>query len=163
ADSGIVEVELWWPERRPEGQKIEFSISEPVRLFGGENLRNGIDRPTTAPNAWVAEWGDNKPQVTLTWKARQTITRVDLAFDTDFDHAMESVLMTHPERVMPFCVRNYRIEDKTGRIVYEQTGNYQTRNTITFDQPVTTDKLTIYMEHPSEEVSAALFAIRCYE
>lgn len=163
ADSGIDEFEFWCPQRRPEGQNIAFSISEPVRLFGGENLRNGIDRPTTAPNAWVAEWGDNKPQVTLTWKARQTITRVDLAFDTDFDHAMESVLMTHPERVMPFCVRNYRIEDKTGRIVYEQTGNYQTRNTITFDQPVTTDKLTIYMEHPSEEVSAALFAIRCYE
>lgn len=163
AGSGVDEFEFWCPQRRPQGQNIAVTISESIRLFGAENVRNGVDRPTMAPNAWVAAPSDAAPWVTLTWERPQSIKRIDLAFDTDFDHAMESVLMTHPERVMPFCVRNYRIVDATDRVVYQRNGNYQTRNTVTFDQPVTTDKLTIYVEHPSKEIPAALFAIRCYE
>lgn len=162
ADSGVDEFEFWCPQRRPQGQNIAIVLSEPVKLFGAANLRNGVDRPTTAPNAWVADPGDPAPQVILTWNEPQVISRIDLAFDTDFDHAMESVLMTHPERVMPFCVRNYRIADARGRVIYERTDNYQTRNTITFDQPLKTDKLMIYVEHPSEKVPAAIFAVRCY-
>ncbi|WP_262245509.1 FAD-dependent oxidoreductase [Parapedobacter soli] len=162
ADSGVDDFEFWCPQRRPQGQNIAISISEPVNLFGPENVRNGVDRPTTAPNAWVADPGDETPQLTLSWEQPQSISRIDLAFDTDFDHAMESVLMTHPERVMPFCVRNYRIVDANGRVVYQQTDNHQTRNVVTFDEPMMTDKLTIYVEHPSKEIPAALFAVRCY-
>src|SRR5690606_16169997 len=110
----------------------------------------------------VANPDDAAPQLTLSWEQPQPISRMELAFDTDFDHAMESVLMTHPERVMPFCVRNYRIEDAEGNVVYRKEGNYQTRNTVVFDKPVVTDALTIYPEHPSLNVPAALFAIRCY-
>ncbi|GGG88171.1 hypothetical protein GCM10007415_22680 [Parapedobacter pyrenivorans] len=163
AGLGIDEFEFWCPQRRPQGQNIAFTVSKAVTAFGAENLRNGIDRPTTAPNAWVADPSDANPHVMLTWDRPQSISRIELAFDTDFDHAMESVLMTHPERVMPFCVRNYRIEDASGRLVYQRAGNYQTRNTLTFDRPVITDKLTIYMEHPSKDVPASLFAMRCYK
>ena len=162
ADSGVEEFEFWCPQRRPEGQNIALRLSEPVRVFDREHVRNGIDRPVLAPNAWVADPQDADPVLTLQWDAPQSINRIDLAFDTDADHAMESVLMTHPERVMPFCVRNYRIEDAAGNIVYRKEGNYQTRNSITLDEPLATDRLTIHVEHPSENVPAALFAVRCY-
>lgn len=162
AGSGVDEFEFWCPQRRPEGQNIAVRLAEPVRIFGAENLCSGIDRPVAKPNAWVADPNDAHPNVTLVWETPQSIHRVDLVFDTDTDHAMESVLMTHPERAMPFCVRNYRMEDDRGNIVYQKAGNYQTRNTITFDKPVNTDRLTVFVDHPSAEVPAALFAIRCY-
>ncbi len=162
ADSGVDDFEFWCPQRRPEGQNIALRLSDPISLFCAENLRNGIERPVSHPNAWVADPFDENPHVRLSWNVPQWIARVELAFDTDFDHAMESVLMTHPERVMPFCVSNYRIEDAAGNTVYQKEGNYQTRNVITFDQPLQTGRLTIFVEHPSKDVPAALFAIRCY-
>ncbi len=162
AGSGVDDFEFWCPQRRPEGQNIAISLSEPVQLFGPENLRNGVDRPVTGPNAWVTDPNDANPSITLRWEAPRSISRIDLVFDTDMDHAMESVLMTHTERVMPFCVRNYRIEDADGNAIYQKEGNYQTRNTIIFDKPLATDRLTIHMEHPSDRVPAALFAVRCY-
>lgn len=160
-NSGVDDFEFWCPQRRPEGHNIAFSLSEPVRLFDSENLRNGVDRPVMQPNAWVAEPEDPHPHVKLEWDTPQTINSVELVFDTDNDHAMESVLMVHPERVMPFCVRNYRIEDEKGNIIYQKEGNYQTRNMITFEAPLMTNKLTIYVEHPGENVPAGIFSIFC--
>jgi hypothetical protein len=87
---------------------------------------------------------------------------VELSFDTDLDHPMESVLWGHPERVMPFCVRRYRIFDAHGMLLAEVAANHQTRNSISFPQPVRTDKLRIELEHPSGTVPAALFRVRCY-
>lgn len=162
ADSGVNEFEFWCPQRRPEGHNIAVRLTEPVLVFDAENVRNGVDRPVDGPNAWVADPNDRYPYITLVWDVPKTIGRMELVFDTDSDHAMESVLMTHPERVMPFCIRNYRIEDGSGTIVYRKTDNYQTRNVITFERPLLTDRLTIYVDHPSENVPAALFAIRCY-
>ncbi|WP_257668900.1 FAD-dependent oxidoreductase [Parapedobacter tibetensis] len=162
ADAGVDEFEFWCPQRRPEGHNIAVKLSEPIRLFGAENLRNGVDRPVSQPNAWVADSRDANPSLCLEWNKAQTIGCIDLCFDTDFDHAMESVLMTHPERVMPFCVRSYRIEDAAGRVVYQKKNNYQTRNSVTFEQPLVTDKLIVYVEHPSENIPAAVFAMRCY-
>jgi hypothetical protein len=75
---------------------------------------------------------------------------------------MESVLMHHPETVMPFCVRNYRIKDGAGNLIAEKRDNYLTQNTISLSKPVITDKLIVEVEHPSAEVPAAIFAVRCY-
>lgn len=161
-DMGVDEFEFWCPQRRPEGHNIALKLDRPLRVFEAENIRNGVDRPTTGPNAWVASFDDKEPQIQLRWEEPQTISRIEIAFDTDFDHAMESVLMTHPERAMAFCVRNYRIKDAVGNVIHQREGNYQTRNTITFDVPVVTDRLTIQVAHPSKQVPAALFAIRCY-
>ncbi|MNV57904.1 hypothetical protein D3C71_1502560 [compost metagenome] len=63
---------------------------------------------------------------------------------------------------MPFCVRNYSIEDGNGKIIYTQRANFQTRNVIELPEPCVTDELTISLEHPSPDVPAAVFAIRCY-
>lgn len=83
-------------------------------------------------------------------------------FDTDFDHPMETVLMTHPERDIPYCVKNYKILNDKGDLIYTQTGNHQTMNKIVFDEPVVTSKLAFLFDHPSAQVPAAVFGIRCY-
>jgi hypothetical protein len=162
-DIGIDAFEFWCPQRRPQGQNVAIKISSPLHSFGASNVANGIARPTSAPNAWVADPNDVQPQLTLQWSERKTIRRVILKFDTDFDHPMESVLMGHPENVMPFCVRNYELRDDRGRMVYSCRDNYQTMDTITFEQPLDTTKLTLHVEHPSKDVPAAVFEILCYE
>lgn len=161
-DIGMEAFEFWCPQRRPEGHNIDLKYQQGINLFHAENVRNGTDRPTNAPNAWVADWNDPQPQLRLKWSAPQQISRIYLCMDTDYDHPMESVLMSHPEAVMPFCVRNYRIKDAGGNIIAEKKDNYQTQNHIQLQQPVTTDELIIELEHPSEHVPAALFAVRCY-
>ena len=161
-DIGVEEFEFWPACRRPEGRNFAMQIEPPLDCFSPENVRNGIARPTTEPNAWVADPADAQPTLTLRWKEPQTIARIELSFDTDFDHPAESVLMGHPETVMPFCVRTYEIRDGNGNVLARCEDNHQARNTIRFDSPVTTDQLVLRFEHPSGHVPAALFEVRCY-
>ena len=160
--TGVDAFEFWCPQRRPLGYNLALEISEPQSVYKAANITNGIDRPTTGPNAWVADLADAKPTLTLEWPQPQTVKELVLWFDTDFDHPMESVLMTHPETVMPFCVRDYTISDANGNVLKKVTGNYQTCSRIRFDEPATTSKLYIQLSHPSENTPAALFAVRCY-
>mgnify|MGYP003575222975 FL=1 len=161
-DIGVDEFEFWCPQRRPEGHNLAFQLEPALKQFGAENIKTGIYRPTTKPNAWVAAFEDTEPQLKITWEQSKEISKIDLFFDTDYDHPMESVLMGHPENVMPFCVRNYKIKDDKGNTVHEKNGNYQTQNTIIFDTPLNTKELCIYAEHPSKNVPAAIFSVRCY-
>lgn len=162
-DIGMDAFEFWCPQRRPEGHNIAFKYPGGLDLFKAENIRNGIDRPVSAPNAWVPHWTDAAPTLTLSWDKAQEIGHIDLFFDTDYDHPMESVLMQHPETAMPFCVRQYKVKDEKGNIIAEQKENYQTHNRIQLKQPVTTTKLVIEVQHPSAQVPAAIFAVRCYK
>jgi hypothetical protein len=162
-DIGVDAFEFWCPKRRPAGENIALKFSTPLNVFEAENIRNGTARPTNLPNAWVADLNDKKPFVTLKWDEMKTIKRIELSFDTDFDHPMESVLMTHPENVMPFCIRNYQLLDDQGHVLYKKEGNYQTRNVIKFEEPLEVKNLTLRLEAPAEYVPAALFEIRCYD
>jgi hypothetical protein len=159
---GVDAFEFWCPQRRPAGQNVAFKYTAGIDGFEAVNVRNGIDRPTTQPNAWVADWEDQQPALTLTWDKPQQVSQVELFFDTDYDHPMESVLMSHPESVMPFCVRNYVVKDEKGNVLAQKKDNYQTYNSIELSQPVTTSKLVIEVEHPSANVPAAIFSVRCY-
>ena len=162
-DIGVEAFEFWCPQRRPEGQNLAIKIENGIRLFSVENIRNEIDRPTVEPNAWVADLNDSAPAIFLRWDKKRQIKTIEISFDTDFDHPMESVLMGHPERVMPFCVRNYSITDSAGNVIYKKVDNYQTVNRISFDEALFTDSIYFFFDHPSNNVPAAVFAIRCYE
>jgi hypothetical protein len=106
---GIEHFEFWQPQRRPGGKNFAIRLKPPLKAFGAANLVNGFARPAHQANAWVASFDDPAPTLTLRWEKPQQIARVELVFDTDFDHPMESVLMGHPERVMPFCVRRFQV------------------------------------------------------
>jgi hypothetical protein len=75
---------------------------------------------------------------------------------------MESALMGHPEDAMPFCVKRYSIQEGGGRVIYERADNHQTRNTVVFEQPVTTDRLVINLCEVNGATPPALFEVRCY-
>ncbi len=161
-DIGMDSFEFWCPQRRPVGHNISMKFGKPLDSFKAGNIRNGINRPTTAPNAWVADFRDAHPALTLQWERPVRIKKILLSFDTDFDHPMESVLMLHPEQIMPFCIRNYRIYDDQRRLLVERKGNYQTRNVIELENEILSTELRIEPEHPSVQSPAAVFSVRCY-
>jgi hypothetical protein len=161
-DIGVPAFDVWTPARRPGGQNLAIHVSPPLDLFGPDNLVNGLQRPTTQPNAWVAGLDDPRPTVTLGWDRPQTIRRLELAFDPDFDHPMETVLMGHPENASPFCVRHYRVRDAAGRVIAECTDNHQGHATHCLPEPVVADRLTIECCASHGPVPAALFEVRCY-
>ncbi|MDI1335970.1 MAG: FAD-dependent oxidoreductase [Lacunisphaera sp.] len=170
--SGIESFEFWIPERRPGGKNFACRIEPHLDLFTVANLTNGFARPTRQPNAWVAAFADKQPCLKLTWPTVRKISRVEFRFDTDFDHPMESVLMGHPERVMPFCVPEVVVSNPragpsaTGNhsagILARLTDNHHSRRVLEFAEPVTTDCLEIHFTAPGGEIPAALFAVHCY-
>jgi hypothetical protein len=179
--SGFESFEFWLPQRRPGGKNLALTIDPPLAVFGPANLTNGFQRPTNQPNAWVADFAQEQPVVRLAWEQPQTIGRVELCFDVDFDHPMESVLMGHPERVMPFCVQEVVIAEgarvpvaaggageldgkssDTERLVGRITQNHHARQVIRLSPPVTTDCLEIRLVAPSGNVPASLFEVRCF-
>lgn len=162
-DIGVDTFEFWLPRRRPAGQNLAFELATPLAVYGAGNVTNGVPRPTSQPNAWVAAPDDPAPALTLTWPEPQTIARIELGFDTDFDHPMESVLWGHPEREMPFCVRQYRLVDaESGRVLAARDDNHATRNVIVLEPPVRTRRLRLEVTHPSALVPAAVLELRCY-
>jgi hypothetical protein len=179
--SGIDSFEFWIPQRRPAGKNLAMKISPPLEVFSAQNLTNGFARPTNQPNAWVADFAHEQPMLRLAWDKPQTIARIELSFDSDFDHPMESVLMGHPERVMPFCVREVTVavpakvpvlaghsngdgaqSSDTERLVFEITENHQSRQVISLQTPVTTEALELRLVAPGANVPAALFEVRCF-
>jgi hypothetical protein len=124
-DSGIDSFEFWIPKRRPEGYNLAFSVSPALNLFATDNLRNGYVRPYKKTNAWAANPDDANPQIRIEWDNKQVINEIKLFFDTDYDNALESVLMQHPEDVAPFCIPAFRVY-ADDQLIYEEKDNHQT-------------------------------------
>ena len=156
---GVDAFEFWIPNRRPEGKNISLSISPPLEIYEAANLGNGYVRPWKGTNAWVADLTDSTPEINIEWDEVQTIHQIKLFFDTDYDHAMETVQYGHPEDIIPFCINTYKIFSLEGDLLFEKQGNYQTINTILLDNPLSTKGLRIVLEHPSKAVPASLFEI----
>jgi hypothetical protein len=159
--SGIESFEFWTPARRPGGENLAMRVNPALDGFRAESVINGVARPTTQANAWVADPDDPRPSLKLAWTSPHSIREIVLGFDTDFDHPMESVLYGHPEAEMPFCVKRYRILDDQGRVLHEASANHQTRNTIRLARAATTRELRIEIEE-THGAPAALFEVRCY-
>jgi len=156
---GVDSFELWCPIRRPNGKNIAMSFSPAFQPGFSAHLRNEYFRPVIESNAWIADYSDKNPMITLIWDNVQWINQIRLFFDTDADNAMENVQMGHYDSMMPVCVRAYEIMDDRGNVVYFEKSNHQTVNDIYFSEPVKTKSLIIRLQHPSELVPAALFGI----
>jgi hypothetical protein len=98
----------------------------------------------------------------MEWEAPVEISRVVMSFDTDFDHAMESVQRGHPERAMPFCVRAWRLTDSSGAVVAEARDNHRTRNEARLARPVRTARLSLEVLEMNGPAPAAVFEVRAY-
>lgn len=178
-DSGLHSFEFWTPVRRPGGHNFAMRFDPPLAAFGVGNLKNGVARPTNQPNAWVADPADPHPTIRLSWPTPQSLSRIELCFDNDFDHPMESVLMGHPERVVPFCVRDVVCLDSASvavnmdtpplpevtsrsRLLFRLSDNHHSLRSFSLPEPIVTDSLELRFLVPSPQVPAALFDIRCY-
>lgn len=160
--TGFESFEFWVPIRRPGGHNLAMKIEPPVRAFGKDQIQNGIYRPYLRPNAWIADLDDPEPILTVDWEQTQTIRKLVLSFDTDWDYAMESSLLGHAERMMPFVVRNYQIYDGDNNILHTQRENHQTRNVIVFDQQIKTKLLKLVFQKPDDKVPVGLFGLSVY-
>ncbi len=162
SDIGVEAFEFWAPIRRPGGRNLAVRLDPPADVFGPANVVNGVDRPTSGPNAWVAAPDDPAPKLTLTWEQPQAIRRIELFFDPDYDHPLESVLMGHPERVVPFMVKRWRVTDGAGRILAERDDWHQARAEVVLDSPAVTDRLVVELLESWGPAPKALFAVRAY-
>lgn len=161
--SGIESIEFWTPQRRPNGRNLALEITPPLSAFSAAQIVNGIDRPTFAANAWVAEPSDPCPTLTLKWSAPRRISRVELWFDSDYDHPLESVLLGHPENASPFCVRQWRLKDGSGKVLGSCHEQHLSLAKVQFEQAHSTDRIILECLGTHGKAPAAIFAVRCYE
>jgi hypothetical protein len=162
-DIGVESFEFWCPRRRPEGHNFAFRLSRPLDAYNPGQLGNGWLRPTFATNAWAPAMEDSRPSVRLTWAVPQRIRRFVLFFDPDYDHPMESVLMPHPERVVPFCVKSFRLKLADGTTIASIEDNHLGKVTISLEQPVVSDQVILEILETNGAPCGAVFAIQCFE
>ncbi len=159
---GVDNFELWLPERRPGGALPLMNMRPAAQLFTPGMIRSGFHRPYIQSNCWVPAVDDPQPELSLEWKAPRRISRVELVFDTDFDHAMETVLRGHPESEMPYCIRHFQLLDDMGRVVAEEKENYHTQWNHVFSEPLDTRMLTLRVLAVWGDSPGAVYAFRCY-
>jgi len=159
---GVDAFEFWCPQRRPDGQNIAMKIEPALQAFSPEFVRNGIQRPVSSTNAWVAAKNDTDATVNINWDETVTINKIELFFDTDYDHPLETVLLANPENKMVFCVDDVVILNDKNEIVATVAANYLTRKVIELSNPVTTKQLKIKLSNSNKNSPASLFEVRCY-
>ncbi len=159
---GVEAFEFWCPKRRPNGKNIAMEIQPALSAYSPEFLRNGIQRPVSSTNAWVANDNDRNPFVSISWNEKVVINKVELFFDTDYDHPLETVLLANPETTMVYCVQHFKLLDDKNQVIAEIKGNYLSRRVIEFSAPVKTKQLKIVLDAPNVNAPASLFEIRCY-
>jgi hypothetical protein len=162
-DIGVDTFEFWCPQRRPEGRNIAMKFGKALEVFGTENVVNGLHRPVSRPNAWVADLNDKTPLLTVSWNEPTTISKADFVFDSDYDHPMENVIYVHPETVMPFCVQQVQVLNCNDEVVGTISNNHLSMRTILFEKPVTTQHLKIKLSGSRADVPVSLMEIRCYQ
>ena len=160
-DSGIDTFAFWLPTRRPAARNLAARIEPPLAIYEPAMVTNGFSRPWCGPNAWAPAEDDPAPSLHLAWPTPQTLHELQITFDTDSDHPMESVLMTHPEHTMPGCVTAFRVLTDEGTILADITEHHQTRWQLKLTEPITTSGLRIQILGRGP-APPALFEVRCY-
>ena len=152
---------FWLPERRPAARNLAVEVTPAVPCYSPAMVVNGWGRPWCGANCWAPDPQDPQPWLQLEWDEPQTLRQIALTFDTDFDHPMESVLMGHPERVMPGCVTDFRIEADSGRTLACVHHHHQTRWIGSFPEPVSTRFIRLVITGCGP-AGPAVFEVRCY-
>ena len=159
--SGIDTFAFWLPTRRPATRNLACTFTPSIPAFAAANVVNGYARPFDGTNAWVPAREDKTPTLHLTWDKPQTIQSIEITFDTDYDHPMESVLMGHPERIMPGCVTAFEIRTREGEILAHVEDNHQTRFQLQLESPLDVCGISIAVLSVGPGFPA-IFEVRCY-
>lgn len=103
-----------------------------IQPYKAEYALDGHLRPFKVPHLWVsAETDFNQPEwFELSWQQPYSIDEIHLAFDTDLDSQLTNIWMENPDRAIPSCVKDYKIEVFDGSnwtIAADCKNNYQRR------------------------------------
>ncbi|MBS1813287.1 MAG: FAD-dependent oxidoreductase [Acidobacteria bacterium] len=158
--AGIDSFAFWLPERRPAARNLAVTFDPPLAVYGPANVINGFARPWCGANAWAPAANDANPQLNLNWEMPVDLHEIDITFDTDFDHPMESVLLTHSERVMPGCITAFRVTTAEGNVLTEVQEHHQTRWHFKLAEHVTTTGISIQVLAHGE-APPAIFNVTC--
>jgi hypothetical protein len=161
-DSGIDTFAFWLPERRPHARLLAATFDPPLCLFCPANAINQYARPWRGTNAWTPAPEDKAPALRLNWHSVQTIQKLSITFDTDFDHPMESVLLSHPERIMPGCITAFRVTTAEGDVLAHIEENHQTLWSLTLPKPVKTKGIQIEILAHGDDALPAIFNVSCW-
>lgn len=161
AGIGIDRFEFWLPKRRPDGLNLAMGFEPAMDHFGPGNVLGGPSRPVDAPNAWVADPGDPNPELHLTWDSAVEIGRVRIEFDPDWDHPMETVLMTHPEEVVPFMVKDFDLLDDSGNILQSVRDHHGAMHEWKAPSSISTKRLTLRIS-ATHGAPAAVFRVQVF-
>lgn len=156
---GVETFEFWCPKRRPQAKNFALTFSPALECFGVENLKSSYYRPYIRPNAWIPAREDKDPWAIFDFGGDTSISSIRIFFDTDADHAMESVQMGHSESVMPCCYRNLKVYDSKGVEIAWIEGNHCSVREIRFGQPIVTDSLKIKLEPIADNICPGLMGI----
>ena len=161
---GIEAFEFWTPERAPDCKNIAMYIEPPIAVYGAAYLKNSYLRPSSdkLTTSWAADLKDAHPKLTLTWESKQSIKRLKLFFDGDFDHPLESIYMPHPHSVVNFVIHDYKIYDDSNNLIHEANGNHQAINHVNFNEPIVTKVMTFVFSKPQAHIPVAVFKISAY-
>jgi hypothetical protein len=159
--SGIDTFAFWLPTRRPAARNLACTFTPSIPAFAAANVVNGYARPFDATNAWAPAREDKNPTLHLTWDEPQTLQTIEITFDTDYDHPMESVLMGHPERIMPGCITAFEIRTTEGTILAHVEDNHQTRFQLQLKSSLDTCGISIAALSFGPALPA-IFEVRCY-
>lgn len=158
-DIGVDAFEFWSPKRFPKAKNLALSFDPAITSFQADNIKNSLFRPLMGVNAWVSDLKDELPTLTINWDITQKINSIKIFFDTDYDNALENIQYEHPNSTIPYCVKEYHIENDRGEIIYETNSNYQTLNNIVFESSIDTSALKFKFKHPNEHTPASVFGV----
>ncbi|PTD05408.1 hypothetical protein FCULG_00000100 [Fusarium culmorum] len=167
SDVGVDDFERWTPVRRPMGHNLALSVEPPLQAWGVQNVRNGVARPTKRTNCWVPGLGSDRKLLKVSWSGPIDVSKVVVCFDTDYDHALESVLRGHPERTIPFCVKKWRLLDLSEgeKELYVEDENHMSRREVVLDsrRKLTDLGVEILELNGGESVLGGIFEVRVYK
>ncbi|MGX1929332.1 FAD-dependent oxidoreductase [Flagellimonas sp. 2504JD4-2] len=159
---GVDSFEFWTPERNHRG--IAMEITPAIPKYSSENIKSGNVRPTPdgRVNCWSAAMDDNHSKLVLNWDKKIKVQLLKLFFDSDYDNALESILMTHPKETIDFIVKDYRVFDDSGVLIFEKKDNHQAINEIELNDAIFTRELSFEFEKPQKEVPVTVFKISAF-
>jgi hypothetical protein len=161
-DSGIESFEFWIPDRRHAAFLWAASFTPALTPYHKRFLMNTYERPFIESNCWAVKPGHNQPaEILIKWKNIQKINRLIISMDSDFDHPMESVQLTHKDRVSPFLPRLLRVKDDMDSTVASVEKIHNSRVDIRFEHSLTTSSLTIQIPESWGEI-ISIFRISAY-
>ena len=160
-EAGCESFELWFRENRLKFQhNLALKLDQPLHGFSISNVTRFPLRPTTLPNAWVADTADVQPELLISFDFPANIESLTLHLDPDWDHPLETVIKQHGFQVIPSLVRNFDVIDEAGNCFASVRDNRQASVCVQFpDVQKLRSAIKIRFLQPSSGWPVAVFGV----